>query len=62
MIYTNINQLTLRKKYDLIIANCGNSSAKEVTMVKYKLQYLKCKEGLIVKHGEVDVSRIRTAV
>ena len=31
-------------------------------MINCKSQYVKCKEGLIVKHGEVDVSRIRTTV
>ena len=31
-------------------------------MIYFKSQYLKCKEGLIVKHREVDISRIRTAV
>ena len=30
-------------------------------MINCKSQYVKCK-GLIVKHGEVDVSRIKTAV
>ena len=31
-------------------------------MINCKSQYVKCKEGLIIKHGEVDISRIRTAV
>ena len=31
-------------------------------MINFKSQYLKCKEGLIVVHGEVDISRIRAVV
>ena len=31
-------------------------------MINFKLQYLKCKEGLIVKRGEVDISRISAVV
>ena len=42
------------------MTNCGNKSTREITMVKYKIEYFKCK-GLIVKHREVDLSRIRTA-
>ena len=33
-----------------------------MTMVKCKTEHLKYKEGLIVKHREVDISRIRSAV